>query len=219
MRNAQYSVDDIVRSFARKPVLSKAELLREHDCSPATLWRLLCRAGYCTSYNYNAGFYTLASIPRFDAWGLWSYQGIRFSRWGSLPETMVALVEHSAAGLTAVELAELLRVDHVRPLLHKLAGEKRLRREVVARSFVYFAAAPGRYEQQRRCRREQAAMRRLPEAEHIIALLVEMIRHPRQKPGQWAHNLARQGIGIDADDIRAVMAHFDLSPKKGLWRT
>lgn len=216
MRHAQFSANDLVRSFARKPVLSKAELLQQHHCSSATLWRLLRQLGYCTSYNYNAGFYTLASIPRFDDWGLWSYHDIRFSKWGTLPQTMVAVIEQSAAGMTAAEVAALLHVGDARPLLYKLAVEQRLRREALEGSFVYFAAPAHRHEQQQRCRREQAAMRQLPEPERIIALLVEMMRHPHQRPGQWARNLARHGIGIDSDDVRAVMAHFDLSPKKGL---
>lgn len=217
MRHAQFSVNELVHSFERKPVLSKAELLRQHGCSPATLWRLLRQVGYFTSYNYNAGFYTLADIPRFDEWGLWSYEDIRFSKWGTLPQTMVAVIEQSPAGMTAGEVAELLHVGNARPLLCKLAAGRRLRREAFDRGFVYLAAEASRCEQQLGCRRERAGTGQLPEPGHIIALLVEMIRHPRYRPGQWTRNLARQGISLDTEDVRAVMAQFDLSPKKGLW--
>jgi hypothetical protein len=50
----------------------------------------------------------------------------------------------------------------------------------------------------------------------VIALLVEMIRHPRQGPRQWARRLARQGIHLGAAQIEAVLEHYGLSVKKGL---
>lgn len=47
--------------------------------------------GYCTGYNGNARYYTLADIQKFDQRGLWSIREIRFSMWGSLMETMNAI--------------------------------------------------------------------------------------------------------------------------------
>ena len=154
-----------------------------------TLWRLLRQAGYFTSYNYNAKYYTLTTIPQFDDHGLWSYQDIRFSKWGTLPETIVAVIERSAGGMTAREVAELLHVRNAKPLLTQLALKQRLWRQALGRSFVYLASEPSRQEQQLRRRNEQALLRALPEPQQIIALLVEMIRHPQQTPRQWARQL------------------------------
>jgi len=216
MRTSQFTLNEVIQSFARKRVLSKAELLQEHGCSCMTLWRLLRQAGYLTSYNYNAKYYTLTTIPEFDDYGLWSYHDIRFSKWGTLPETMVAVVDHSAAGMTARELADLLHVRNAKPLLAQLAMKERLRRETVGRSFVYLASEPGQREQQLRRCNEQVLLRALPEPEQIIALLVEVIRHPRQAPRHWARQLARRDIHLDTQEILAVLAHYGLSPKKGL---
>jgi hypothetical protein len=216
MRTSQFTVDEVMHSFARKRVLSKAELLQEHGCSAMTLWRLLRQAGYLTSYNYNAKYYTLTTIPEFDDCGLWSYRDIRFSKWGTLPETMVAIVERSAGGMTAREVADLLHVGNAKPLLAHLAMKERLRRQALGHSFVYMASESVQREQQLNRRNEQALLRALPEPEQIIALLVEVIRHPRQAPRQWARQLARRDIHLDAQDIMAVLAHYGLSPKKGL---
>jgi hypothetical protein len=216
MRTSQFTSDEVIGSFTRKKVLSKAELQQQHGCSPMTLWRLLRQIGYLTSYNHNARYYTLATIPRFDDHGLWSYEDIRFSKWGTLPETIVAIIEHSAGGMTAGEVAELLQVRNPKPLLTELALKQRLWRQTMDRSFVYLASEPKRQQQQLRGRNEQALLRLLPEPQQIIALLVEIIRHPQQRPRQWVQNLARRDIRLERQDIRAVMDHYRLSVKKGL---
>lgn len=219
MRTNQFTLNDIIESFAHKKVRSKAELLQERGCSSMTLWRLLRQTGYITSYNYNAKYYTLAATPQFDDDGLWVYQDIRFSKWGTLPKTVVAVVEHSSGGMTAQEVEELLHVRNAKPLLTGLVLNGRLRRKAVERSFVYLAVEQSRHEQQFRRRKERAVVRRLPEPRQIIALLVEMIRHPRRTPRQWAQRLARHDIRLGTQDIRAVMEHYHLSIKKGLLNT
>jgi hypothetical protein len=216
MRTPQFTFNDVIKSFARKEVLSKAELLQEYGCSPVTVWRLLRQVGYVASYNYNAKYYTLATIPRFDDHGLWAYQDVRFSKWGTLPETIVAVIERSSAGMTARELAELLHVRNVKPLLTQLILKQRLFREAVDRSFVYLAVQQSRHEQQLQRRLEQVPVRLLPEPQQIIALLVEMIRHPQQTPRQWARRLVRHNIRLGTQDIGAVIKHYHLAVKKGL---
>ena len=216
LKTPQFTLNDVLMSFARKQVLSKSELLQEYGCSPITIWRLLRQAGYLTSYNYNAGYYTLATIPQFDEHGLWTHQDIRFSKWGKLPDTIIAVIEQSPGGMTARELAQLLHVRNAKPLLGQLTLKQRLWREAVGRSFVYMAADESQHEQQLRRRIEQAPVRLLPEPQKIIALLVEMIRHPQQTPQQWARRLVRRNIRLGAQDISAVMEHYHLTVKKGL---
>ena len=216
MRTPRFTLNDVIASFARKQVLTKTELLQKHGCSSMTLWRLLRQAHYLTSYNYNAKYYTLTTIPQFDDHGLWSYQDIRFSKWGTLPETMVGVIEQSAGGMTAREVAELLHVRNAKPLLAELALKQRLDREARDRPFVYLASEPTRQKQQLRRRNEQALLRALPEPQQIIGLLVEMIRHPQQTPRQWAQHLARRDVRLDTQDIKAVMEYYRLTVKKGL---
>lgn len=216
MRIPRFTLNGLSRSFAHRTVLSKSELLEEYGCSPMTLWRLLRQIGYLTSYNHNAKYYTLATIPRFDDHGLWAYRDICFSKWGKLPETIVSVIERSPEGMTAQELADLLRIRNAKPLLTGLTVKQRLGRESLGRSFVYLAAEEGRRVQQLRRRIEQAAVRHLPEPQQVMALLVEMIRHPRQTPQQWARRLARSDIRLGTQDINAVIKHYHLSVKKGL---
>ena len=220
MKTARFNPGDVLKPFSRQQVLTKAELLQAGGCSAMTAWRILHQQGYLTSYNHNAKYYTLARIPQFDEQGLWAYRDIRFSKWGTLPDTVVGQVELSAAGMTARELEELLHVSNVKPTLTHLTRQGRLQRAKLAGSMVYCAGEPARQQEQLQRRETEAAARRLarplPDPQYVIALLVEIIRHPRQTPRQWARRLARRGIRLRTAEIQAVLDHYQLSVKKGL---
>lgn len=223
MRTSQFKVTDILKPFARKKVISKAELLQGCGCSPMTAWRLLRKVGYCRSYNYNAKYFTLDTTPEFDDDGLWAYQGVRFSKWGTLPETIIAVIERSPGGMTAKELAEFLRVRNLKPLLTRLILNERLWREALENAFVYLVPEQKRHNHQLQHRKTEIAtaprLRPLPEPQQIIALLVEMIRNPGRTPQQWARRLISHKVPLGTQDIRAVMEHYQLTAKKGLWNT
>jgi hypothetical protein len=219
MRPSLFTPEQILKPFGVKKVLSKAELVQHCGCSSATAWRLLKQVGHFTSYNYNAKYYTLASFPEFDEHGLWAYRDIRFSRWGPLPDTMVAVIERSPEGMAARELASSLGIRNPMPLLTQLAGQQRLRRESVGGSFIYLAVEQSRHEQQLQRRLAEMAARppaSLPEPQQIIELLVEMIRHPQQTPRQWARRLARRDVRLGVQQIKDVIRHYHLTVKKGL---
>ena len=203
MREPVFELQDLLNAFRQHKVLTKDELLRATQCSNMTAWRLLRRHGYYTSYNCNARYYTLAGIPKFDQHGLWSFREIRFSKWGSLTETMIALVENSEAGMTPDQLQQLLGAKNVRPALGRLVQQGRLAREKISGRFVYFPVEHAAGRQQRRRQMEAPAL--LPPLEHVIALLVEIIQRPQNSPRQWAQRLARQQIRLSTEDIRTIL--------------
>lgn len=223
MRTAVFQLQDILSAFRRKKVLTKGELLEQAGCSKMTAWRLLRRHGYFTSYNDNARHYTIAGIPEFDEHGLWGFRGARFSKWGSLTRTIVALVENSVAGLTAQQLESMLSVPNVKPVLTRLIDQRLITRERISGPFVYFSLKQKNRTKQHQQRREDVhqatAERRLPSLDQIIALLVEIIRRPRGTPREWARRLVRRGVRMRTEDIQAVLAHYDIYPKKGLLKS
>ena len=44
-----------------------------------TVFRVLRRLEYLSSYSHRGQFYTLRQIPDFDESGLWSFRSVRFS--------------------------------------------------------------------------------------------------------------------------------------------
>jgi hypothetical protein len=220
MRTPVFQLQDLLDAFQHNKVLTKKQLLQAAGCSSMTAWRLLRQQGYFTSYNDNARYYTIVGIPQFDQHGLWSYRHARFSKWGSLTKTIIALVQESSAGLDADQLQQLLHVKNVKPILTRLIHNESLTRERIDTRFVYFPRQQPSRTRQAKQRKKQThealATRALPPLEHIIALLVEIIRRPKNTPRQWARRLGQRGVRLGTSDIQAVLDYYQIDPKKGL---
>ena len=90
-----------------------------------TVFRKSKHLAYRTSYSHRGSYYTLDETARFDEKGLWSFQSVWFSRWGTLLDTAEAFVENSAAGCFVEELDNLLHAGTKEPLL-KLVRQGRV---------------------------------------------------------------------------------------------
>ena len=188
-----------------------------------TVFRALKKHGYHTSYNHNAGYYTLAGIPQFDEGGLWTYRDVRFSRWGTLLETLVALVQQAPAGGLASELEERLQTP-VANLLARLVQQGRLRRQPLPGHRVLYVAAaaePARQQGEQRQQQLAAAAEKqasgLPAgcpAAVVIAVLRQMILAPDESPEQGARRLQREGLRVTAPQVRRVREYYALEKKR-----
>ena len=186
-----------------------------------TVFRALKRHGYFTSFNHNARYYTLGRTPRFDANGLWFYRSIGFSLHRTLPDTLVALVDASAAGCTASDLALLLHTP-VSNLLANLARRQRLTRRGFGRHSVYLALHPDRQREQwlQRCDNRFASPTlpvppaNLPLAT-VLPLLTELIRSPGDSIAQLARTLGHQGVPVGLPDVQAILTFYQLEGKRG----
>jgi hypothetical protein len=146
----------IVLQFLREKKIANIEELKwilGTDVRMA-VFRMLHQLEYVSSYSHRGQYYTLVQIPRFDEHGLWSFQSIRFSRYGNLLSTAKALVEESEAGYTTAELEDIVHVEVKHPLL-QLTREGKVMRYKVGRSHVYMSVEKGRQRQQR-LRRESS---------------------------------------------------------------
>src|SRR3989304_1574185 len=97
--------------FRKTPVMQMRDIARGvGPRSRRSLFRDLTTLGYRSSYTHTGRYYTLVSVPEFDADGLWRSQGIGFSRDGTLKATVQRLVETSDAGRTHHERVPSARV-------------------------------------------------------------------------------------------------------------
>ncbi len=103
-----------------------------------TVFRKLKQLDYRASYTHRGRFYTLAEIARYDDRGLWSHEGVWFSRYGTLLATVEAFVNRSRNGYYAGELADELHAEVQEPLRH-LVQQQRLSRAEVEGQFLYTA--------------------------------------------------------------------------------
>lgn len=219
----------LAQTFRRERVLTLPQLMERLGCSRMTVIRRLQEVGYLSSCSHAGRYYTLPELARFNGRGLWHYQDILFSRFGTLKRTVVELVEQSEAGYCQRELTGVVRVRCHNVLLELTRGE-RLHREKIQRpgpSF-YFSAVPAIQANQVAERRRwlgvsptgAAPASELPappvESEVVIAVLVTLVKDPGATPAVIARRLREQGLRTTPAQVRHVFDTYDLLKKRAV---
>jgi len=208
------NISAVIRSFKKEKTVTIVLLATWLSCSIATARRRLKAWKAYTSYNHNGRYYTLPEIAKFDANGLWRYQGVFFSKHGNLRQTLVHLVIHSMQGLSGSELGELLGLQP-RSFLSHFRNHPALCREEMMGRWIWFAADLKIRDKQRHARLAQVVNQapRMPSDMEAVMILVDLIHHPNSGLEHIAHRLKPKGLNIDVEAIRQLLAHHDLLKK------
>lgn len=196
----------VLESFLERHKIGTLEELKEAlgTSSTMTVFRKLKPLGYQTSYSHRGKYYTLSRTPRFNEQGLWEYDSVWFSRYGHLLDTSEHFVEVADAGVTTVELQDLLHVEVQEPLLH-LYRAKRIEREKIDNLYVYLSADVGQRRRQLLRRREPQAAWEIgepiretalsPELRAAIVLFYSLLDEKQRRlyAGLEAHKLGHGG--------------------------
>lgn len=219
MLDADSSRSALEKLFARRPVADLPQLGEALGTrSRMSIFRRLSSLGYVSSYSHTGRYYTLTTVADFDADGLWRYQGIGFSRDGTLKATVFRLVEVSDAGRTQRELQVRLGVRVHNPLL-ELVESKRLGRESFEAEYIYVAAKRAHAAAQMQQRRGSLAalapvMVAAPSIE--VEVLLEVI-HGTPLPDPNAEllsaRLAARGIRVNLAEVAAVLERHGLKKR------
>jgi len=148
MRPATFHARSLREHLRRHKIATLAELKGVLGTTVAvTVFRKLQPLDYLTSYSHRGQYYTLRELVAFDEGGLWHYQGVCFSRYGTLLATAAAFVDQAPQGYFAEELAQALQVE-VQDALRRLVQRKAVSRQLVAGLYLYTSAERGRRQQQ-----------------------------------------------------------------------
>ncbi len=213
-----------VIAWLRKATVATMNQIRHRlHISHMTVVRALKKFGYFSSYNHNASYYVLRDVPEFDDWGLWAYRDVRFSRYRTLPATIVAVVEKAPAGLTVLELEQRLQTK-AGNVVSRLVSRGRVQRErVTGRHVIYLASDPEartrQLEQRQRQVQEKAAPggAELPfrcSATDVIEVLRAVIVTSDDDPDRLARRLQAGGAYITAGQVRRVLEHYGVEKKR-----
>lgn len=104
-----------------------------------TIMRKLKELAYLSSYSHRGMYYTLAAIPQFNDMGLWTYQSVHFSKYNTLVNTCMQMINNSVAGYSIKELDKVLEVS-VRLSALNLLNSGKLFRAPFGGELVYFSA-------------------------------------------------------------------------------
>ncbi|MCK5341917.1 MAG: hypothetical protein KAR20_00855, partial [Candidatus Heimdallarchaeota archaeon] len=170
--HSESSEDTALSTFREKKILTIEELSELLNCSNITSRRRLKQWQAFTSYNQNNRYYTLPDIPVFNKKGLWNYQGVFFSKYGTCKQTVIHFVNVSENGLSNTELAEKLG-ENPNSLLAHFKEIPGIKKERHGRDIVYFSSSEDVSIRQKRNRfpPEPASGELPPDAQAIIILV------------------------------------------------
>ena len=208
---------DVVQTFRAPRILTLEQLCRKMHASRSTVLRRLEEHGYHSSYNHAGMFLTIDEVTQFDARGLWVCNAARFSRHGSLKETVWHFVEECKHGMTQEELAALLGVRTHNALL-ELVEQEWTHRERLGPTFVYLSHKVSRRREQLRRRKLLLAESKKPRptTRQIIASLLELIKDPRAEREQIVLRCQRSGVPISRELVDVIFDTYDLDKKRAL---
>ena len=210
MLSPEHSLSALRLLFRQRRVADLPLLMRTLQTEwSMNVFRRLQPLGYVTSYNHAGRYYTLDDIPDFDADGLWQYQGVFFSKHGTLKATTAHLVEIAEAGRMHEELEAVLRV-RVHNTLLDLVKSKRVGRELLDGLYLYVSAQRERAAAQVARRRQTSAtvaQEPLLSGQTLeIAVLLEVIHGARliPDPAQVIERFAGKGVRVARDQVEAI---------------
>jgi hypothetical protein len=206
------------RLFRRSPIADLPTLQRVlRTPSRTTVYRTLAAIGYLTSSSHAGRFYTLKRIPDFDDHGLWRHGDVLFSKYGTLRQTIVHLVEHAPAGRTHAELRERLHL-RVQDTLRDLTEDREIDRVRIERLFVYVSI------EQEVARAQIARRQEVVERETVETLsdvvVLEVLLEVIHASGAWvdpkavSQRLAARGVKVTPEQVEGIY-HEQGIVKKG----
>ena len=171
MRPVVYTTEELVRGFDEHRVLT-LEQVKGFLGTPVkmTALRKLRALDYLSSYSHTGRYYTLKQVARWDGHGLWVHKGVRFSRHGSLLETLAWLIEQSSDGRFASELEDMVRV-RVQEALRTLYRRERVFRHQIGSQYLYVSVESGTTQLERRQAEAEKASLGEPDEPHLAAFL------------------------------------------------
>lgn len=207
-----------LRRILRRQKVSTMEDLQKslEGRSQISIYRDLKELDYCSSYSHAGKYYTLSEVACFNDDGLWQYDGIGFSRYGTLKETVYHLVDNSDTGHHHEELQCLLKIRAHNTLLG-LVCEKRLRRIGRKKLYLYVSGDFQRAGEQRKRREE--LIRAPTSVELTIEILAEVIRGSRIciEAAELTARLSQQGVEVTEQQVADVLRMYGVKKTLGSW--
>lgn len=217
----------VIEFLGQSKISTKMFLCKELSLSQMTIFRALQKHGYYRSFNKNASYYTLQSTPQFNDYGLWFYERVGFSRYGTIVETISALIDKSERGYTEQGLSKLL-CTHTANILSRLVKQNRISGYRQARKMVYISAdkslgAEQISQLQISSESALATQRNINFAQGflpvgidyrvVILTLVWFIEAPQSSVASVSISLQRAGFEINVSHIREIISFYGLKKK------
>jgi len=199
--------------FRKQKIITIDQLVELLTCSVITARRRLKKWQTYTSINQNGRYYTLPQIPVFDENGLWRYRTVIFSKYGNLTQTIIALIQTSSKGLSAIQIADFLDLPPNSSFISRIKNVLGVKREKHRGRFVYFSDQPEIYNRQKDRWFERKDTVGFPTDAQAIIILVHLIKHPSVSIDQLTKQVSKKDKLIDSDSVRRFLQFHGLLKK------
>ncbi len=202
-----------LQDLKKAKVFTIVQLILLLKCSVPSARLKLKQWQVYNSYNQNGRYYALPSVPCFDENGLWHYNGIFFSRYGSLKKTVVHLVHKSESGLSGEQIEKIIGLSY-RSFLHHFRNVPEIRREKSKGVYTYFSTHPERYRHQLQNRICSVAHQAsFPSETDAIMILAALIRHYNITSDQIMALPEVRSAKLTVNSIRNFLKYYELEKK------
>jgi hypothetical protein len=197
-------------------VMSLKQLRSELNDRPrSSLYRDLKTLNLISSFTHTGQYHVLNETARFDQNGLWFFQEVGFSQYGTLKKTLVQITSDSLIGMTHKEMKTLFRIEVQKPLTDLVNTNAITRQLLPSRLYVYLSADQNKAEDQ--LQRRLAISNRtlditLPPESIRIEILVEVIHAPDRPLDATVLGplLRKRGVIIKDEEVSYVLAYYDI---------
>ena len=205
--------------FARKRVCSFQEILDDAGCPEITTRRDLKEIKAISSYSHQRRFLTLPTIPTFNEYGIWQFNGIGFSRYKDSLELIVNVINSSEKGLTREDIEKILRIK-IFQQIQVLLTRNKLNRAKVGNRYVYL---PEELVKSKKLRVELLDAREAEEYHvgkikitDLIAVLKALLAEHMIDMDNLEKVIRKYSLGLSIQKIEQIILKFDLSSKKNV---
>lgn len=150
--------------------------------SRMTVFRKLKHLPYKTSYSHCGKYYTLDSIANYDNNGIWAYNQIYFSKFGTLKNTVLHHIDKSIIGFTCYELEEFLRIP-VHNTVLDLWKNSKINREQIAKEYIYLSVEKGdtQFDLRKQYITSENSMVPIEATDEYLALFMSLLNEKQQR--------------------------------------
>lgn len=204
----------IKNHFNEKTVVTLCELSRLLNVSIRTVQRITTGWDTIRSYDHNGRYFSLKKLAEFNSYGIWEYNGIHFSRFGNLKNTLIAIINNSNQGMDASRIRDVLGVD-TRSFLYQYKDVSGIRREKLGSSYVYFSGDTKKFSEQLSRRKQNTGALAHPPLKGPVAIkvLVAALKHPDFTPGKLSEYLHEAGTRIKPKAIQDFFEFHGIEKK------
>ena len=208
------TLQSIENHFIEKIVLTLQNLSQFLSVSVRTVQRMISPLDTIRSYDHNGRYFSLEKLARFNSMGIWEYSNIHFSKFGTLKNTLAAIINNSSQGMDTSQIKDVLGMD-TRSFLFQYKDVSGIKREKFGSHYVYFSSEPGQFSKQLSNRKQGlVSMVQAPlEGTAAISVLVETIKNPDFTFEQLSKHLSKQGIKIKPGIIEDFFVFYGIEKK------